>query len=113
MIAQIVSLALRLVAVLATAWAGNLVVRVVAQHWQVALDGKPLPYVTQTLIDGRSGFLILAVIWLVWAVVLALRKRTPAQLELFAAASFCVVALIISLVAASTAGLWSFLGAMR
>ena len=106
MIAQIVSLTLRLVAVVATAVSANLVVVVVERHCQLTLGGKPLPYLTQTVIDGHSGFLILAVLWLVWAVLLAVRKRTPEQLDLFAAASFCAVTLMISLVAASTAIVW-------
>ncbi len=59
------------------------------------------------MIDGRSGFLILAALWLVWAILLTVRKRTQEQLDLFAAASFCVVALIISLVTASTSIVWT------
>ncbi len=53
MIAPIV---LRLVAVVVTAVAENLVVMVAERHCQLALDGRPLPYLTQPYSTGGLGF---------------------------------------------------------
>jgi hypothetical protein len=64
------------------------------------LGGKPLPILTQTVIDYRHSLLLLAAILLGWTIsFLRSEYRTTKHIQIFNAAAFTIALIIISIIA--------------
>ena len=99
---MITSIWLRFSAVLLTCVSAHFFTWVCEMTFKSRLGGRPLPYLTQGVLDCRYGFLLIAAAWLVWA-ILGTRsaKKGAFDSQVFDAASLLVVAAAISILAIS------------